>query len=398
MSTLKRYNGTDWVPIGPALVNADGNMFENIVASKYSPTANYNVGDYVLYNNKFYRCITKIAVAEPWTPSHWFETTVGYELGLDSETSGNKIFEITFGGIDIDDGTPRTKYSPDVWCSRTWQAIQEAYNDGYTLIAKILVSSQRWQGSHIPQEEEEYVYVPVEPTFWDGNIQGITVRTINYWGQPQQAQDPGYLGEFGYVFPANGNEFYGYYITLNESPNMSDVLRYSAQSLTTAQKTQARANIDAMSSDVNLSLEVKISYENSAYTMDQDMDDILYAIENGVPVVITCEEVSSWPGFSGYTNLRNVSITQLHVIRSGSSNDFDIVGDALLSFDETTRELQILHLSLSILSGITSIYPTVWGMLGAPLATAQDVGKWLKVDAYGYPVWANLPVYQGGVS
>ena len=28
----------------------------------------------------------------------------------------------------------------------------------------------------------------------------------------------------------------------------------------------------------------------------------------------------------------------------------------------------------------------------------QDIGKWLKIDANGYPVWANLPVYQGGVS
>lgn len=180
-------------------------------------------------------------------------------------------------------------------------------------------------------------------------------------------------------------------------PNVSDVLRYSSQSLTNPQKAQARNNIGAMPADTDLPLEVKISYENSAYTMDQDMDDILYAIENGVPVVITCEEVSSWPGFSNFTNLRNVSISQLHVIRSGSSNDFEILGDALLAFDETTRELQILHLSLTILSGITSIYPTIWGMLGAPLATAQDIGKWLKVDANGYPVWANLPVYQGGV-
>lgn len=180
-------------------------------------------------------------------------------------------------------------------------------------------------------------------------------------------------------------------------PDVSDVLRYSSQSLTTGQKQQARENIGALSSDVDLPLEVKISYDNG-YSMDQDMDDILNAIESGLPVVITCEEVGSWPGFSGYTNLRNISITQLRVIRSGSSDDFDIVGDALLSFDETTRKLQILHLSLSILSGSTSIYPTVWGLLGAPLATAQDTGKWLKVNANGYPVWANLPVYQGGVS
>lgn len=180
-------------------------------------------------------------------------------------------------------------------------------------------------------------------------------------------------------------------------PDVSDVLRYSIQSLTTGQKQQARENIEAMSSDVDLPLEVKISYDNG-YSMDQDMDNILHAIDSGLPVVITCEEVSSWPGFSGYTNLRNVSITQLRVIRSGSSDDFDIVGDALLSFDDTSRKLHILHLTLSILSGSTSIYPTTWSMLGAPLATAMDVGKWLKVDSNGYPVWANLPVYTGGVS
>ena len=182
----------------------------------------------------------------------------------------------------------------------------------------------------------------------------------------------------------------------SDIPDVSDVLRYSSQSLTTGQKHQARENIEAMSSDVDLPLEVKISYDNG-YSMDQDMDDILHAIDSGIPVVITCEEVSSWPGFSGYTNLRNFSITQLHVIRSGSSDDFNIVGDALLSFDDTSRKLHILHLTLSILSGSTSIYPTTWSMLGAPLATAMDVGKWLKVDSNGYPVWANLPVYQGGV-
>lgn len=179
-------------------------------------------------------------------------------------------------------------------------------------------------------------------------------------------------------------------------PDVSDVLRYSSQSLTNPQKAQARNNIGAMPADTDLPLEVKISYDNG-YSMDQDMDDILNAIESGLPVVITCEEVSSWPGFTSFTNLRNVSISQLHVIRSGSSEDFEIVGDALLAFDETTRKLQILHISLSILSGSTTIYPTVWGMLGAPLASAMDTGKWLKVDANGYPVWANLPVYQGGV-
>ena len=183
----------------------------------------------------------------------------------------------------------------------------------------------------------------------------------------------------------------------SDIPDVSDVIRYSSQSLTASQKQQARANIDAMSSNVNLPLEVNVSYD-SGYSMDQDMNDILNAIESGLPVVITCVDVSAWPGFSSFTNIRNVSISQLQVIRSGDSENFDIVGDALLSFDETTRKLQILHLNLSIFSGSTTIYPTVWGMLGAPLASALDTGKWLTVDSNGYPVWATLPVYQGGVS
>ena len=221
-----------------------------------------------------------------------------------------------------------------------------------------------------------------------GNISAAPMIGVVYYNEAQ---------ELGDAYKAQARENIGA-AAASAIPDVSDVLRYSSQSLTIPQKAQARNNIGAMPADTVLPLEVKISYENSAYTMDQDMDDILFAIENGVPVVITCEEVSSWPGFTSFTNLRNVSISQLHVIRSGSSNDFDIVGDALLSFDDTTRKLQILHLSLSILSGSTTIYPTICGMLGAPLATAMDAGKWLKVDANGYPVWTNLPVYQGGVS
>ena len=221
-----------------------------------------------------------------------------------------------------------------------------------------------------------------------GNISAAPMIGVVYYNEAQ---------ELGDSYKAQARENIGA-AAAGDVPTIEGVVRYDeSQSLTNGQKTQARNNIGAMPADTVLPLEVKISYENRAYSMDQDMDDILFAIESGLPVVITCEEVSTWPGFTSFTNLRNVSISQLHVIRSGSSNDFDIVGDALLTFNDTTRELQILHLSLSILSGTTSIYPTLWGMLGAPLATEQDVGKWLKVDAYGYPVWANLPVYQGGV-
>ena len=183
MSTLKRYNGTDWVPIGPALINADGNMFENIVASKYSPTANYQLNSYVIYNNKFYKCIVPITVAEPWNPNHWEETLVSNELGVGS---GNKIFEVSFGGID-DTSSSHYYEEPDVYCNRVFSEIRDALSQGYSLIAKILIHFE--QNHSDPEIEEEYIYAPIKLCYYNSDedpndlyqIQTAIISSLYHW-------------------------------------------------------------------------------------------------------------------------------------------------------------------------------------------------------------------------
>ena len=51
-----------------------------IGGDEYDSTSTYEIGDFCIYNNKLYRCITAISTAEAFTPSHWEETSVAEEL------------------------------------------------------------------------------------------------------------------------------------------------------------------------------------------------------------------------------------------------------------------------------------------------------------------------------
>lgn len=57
------------------------------IAEAFDATATYSVGDYVVYNNLFYRCIADIATPGPWTGStNWTRATLDSELtGLDAK-------------------------------------------------------------------------------------------------------------------------------------------------------------------------------------------------------------------------------------------------------------------------------------------------------------------------
>ena len=50
------------------------------VASQYSTSATYNVGDYVIYNGSLYRCNTAITTGEAWTAAHWTATVLGDDV------------------------------------------------------------------------------------------------------------------------------------------------------------------------------------------------------------------------------------------------------------------------------------------------------------------------------
>jgi hypothetical protein len=46
------------------------------LSDAYDATSTYNVGDFVIYNNILYRCITAITVPESFDGTHWARTTV----------------------------------------------------------------------------------------------------------------------------------------------------------------------------------------------------------------------------------------------------------------------------------------------------------------------------------
>lgn len=50
------------------------------IASVYDNTKTYDVGDYVIYNNDLYRCITAITTAESWTAAHWAAAVLGDDV------------------------------------------------------------------------------------------------------------------------------------------------------------------------------------------------------------------------------------------------------------------------------------------------------------------------------
>lgn len=64
------------------------------VASQYSTSDSYSAGDYVIYNNNLYCCLTDIVTPESWTASHWAQVILADEIagtkaGVKMEMEGN---------------------------------------------------------------------------------------------------------------------------------------------------------------------------------------------------------------------------------------------------------------------------------------------------------------------
>lgn len=70
---------------GGAAKSANWGMVKNYispgVAAQYSSSSTYAVGDYVIYNDTLYRCITAITTAESWTAAHWTATVLCDDIG-----------------------------------------------------------------------------------------------------------------------------------------------------------------------------------------------------------------------------------------------------------------------------------------------------------------------------
>lgn len=93
------YTPTNWQNLPntttPVIANNLNNMENGIEKSdkviggdEYDSTATYEIGDFCIYNNKLYRCITAISTAEAFTPAHWEETSVENELDALRKSGG----------------------------------------------------------------------------------------------------------------------------------------------------------------------------------------------------------------------------------------------------------------------------------------------------------------------
>ena len=79
--------------------NADGvNFAKGISSDAYDNSKSYAVGDYCIYDNKLYRCITAIESAEAFNIAKWEQTTVGKEVEqLNSNLDGLQYSDIAGG-------------------------------------------------------------------------------------------------------------------------------------------------------------------------------------------------------------------------------------------------------------------------------------------------------------
>ncbi len=80
--------GTDEEPVLNFTIPRGPSGDEELLATLYSSSKTYAVGDYCIYNDVLYKCTTAITTAEAWTAAHWTAVTVGDELtGLKADLS-----------------------------------------------------------------------------------------------------------------------------------------------------------------------------------------------------------------------------------------------------------------------------------------------------------------------
>ena len=86
------YTKTNWVNDSQPPISADNlnnmengifnaNALADNIDDAYDDTATYAVGDYAIYNNTLYKCITAVTSAEPFDSSKWSSVSVMDEIG-----------------------------------------------------------------------------------------------------------------------------------------------------------------------------------------------------------------------------------------------------------------------------------------------------------------------------
>ena len=79
-----------------------GGASTEIIADDFDATSTYAVGDYVVYNNKLYKCTTAVTTAGAWDSNDWTETIVMDEVGQGGGSSWTDVTgTLTAGATSI---------------------------------------------------------------------------------------------------------------------------------------------------------------------------------------------------------------------------------------------------------------------------------------------------------
>lgn len=158
----------------------------DLLADNYDARKRYDTGQYVIYQGAMYRCTTPITVAEAWNSDHWAQVTVGSELisALEEVVAKHFVRNKTYvvGDYVIYDNMlyrcisptkPGYSWNPDQWLHVTFASefqdrVTEleqsfAFPDNKNLINPAL--QQVYQGSVFTGYTQYYVsaYIPFLP-------------------------------------------------------------------------------------------------------------------------------------------------------------------------------------------------------------------------------------------
>lgn len=82
-----------------ASIPGDYSTLQGDIASTYSSSSTYAVGDYVLYSGQLYRCTTAISTAEAWTSAKWTAVALGDDVSDLKSAITEKTYNLVSGII-----------------------------------------------------------------------------------------------------------------------------------------------------------------------------------------------------------------------------------------------------------------------------------------------------------
>ena len=136
-STTGAWDSIKWeqVNVMSQIRSGGGGISADIIAAAFDSTASYSSGDYVMYNDEFYKCST--ATSGTWDSSNWILTDVGSELELGGGGSTISINPTYTSGIKIADyeidGAASTLYIPSSGGSGSTVTITPTLSTGFKI-------------------------------------------------------------------------------------------------------------------------------------------------------------------------------------------------------------------------------------------------------------------------